>query len=81
MAQPGAWPYGYHWHVEDAFQETIDVVRQVHDDGPLEGRQFAASVLRGLEEASRGEGISHEELKDRLIRWRESSGRRKLSET
>jgi predicted transcriptional regulator len=79
MAQPGAWPYVYHWHVEDALQETIEVVRQVRDDGPLEGRQFAASVLRGLEDARRGEGISHDELKTRLSRWRESSGRQKLS--
>jgi predicted transcriptional regulator len=65
---------------EDALQETIDVVRQVRDDGPLEGRRFTASVLRGLEDARRGEGISHEELKDRLSRWRESSGRQNLSE-
>jgi len=61
-------------------QETIDVVRRARDDGPIEGKRFAASVLRGLEEARRGEGISHAELKRKLSRWSESSGRRKLSE-
>lgn len=50
-------------------------------DAALYELQFKASVLRGLDEAARGEGISHDEAKARLARWLESSGRRKFSET
>lgn len=39
-----------------------------------------ASVLRGLADIERGDVIGDAELGERLKRWRESSGRRKLSE-
>ena len=48
-------------------------------DTLLAEMQFKASVLRGSEQARRGEGISQAELEDRLERWRQSSERRNLS--
>jgi predicted transcriptional regulator len=45
----------------------------------LADMHFKASVLRGLEQARRGEGISHDEVKGRLATWLKSSGRVKLS--
>jgi len=71
--------------MKTAKQELLEVLERMPDDAPMESllaqMEFKASVMRGLEQAQRGEGISDEELEDRLNRWRESSGRRKLSET
>ena len=47
-------------------------------DALLSEMHFKASVIRGLEQADRGEGMTHDEMKERLSAWRESSGRRKL---
>jgi predicted transcriptional regulator len=70
--------------MKTARQELIELLERLPDDAPMDSllaqMHFKASILRGLDEAHRGEGISHEELKDRLIRWRESSGRQKPSE-
>lgn len=70
--------------MKTAKQELLEVLEHMPDDAPMDSllaqMQFKASVLRGLAEAHRGEGITHEKLKDRLNRWRESSRRRKLSE-
>ena len=54
--------------MKTAKQELLEVLEREPDDAPMD------SLL-----AQRGEGISDEELEDRLNRWRESSGRRKLS--
>ena len=65
--------------------EFRDLIDQLPDDVSLDAAlydlQFKASVLRGLDEAARGEGISHGEAKRRLSRWLASSGRQKLSAT
>ena len=70
--------------MKPAKQELLEVLERMPDDAPrdslLAQMEFKASVMRGLEQAQRGEGISDEELEDRLNRWRESSGHRKLSE-
>ena len=55
--------------MKTAKQELLEVLERMPDDAPRD------SLL-----AQRGEGISDEELEDRLNRWRESSGHRKLSE-
>ena len=71
--------------MKTAKQELHDLIDQLPDDVSLDGAlydlQFKASVLRGLDEAARGEGISHDEAKQRLSRWLESSGRQKFSAT
>jgi hypothetical protein len=70
--------------VKTAKQELQEVLERMPDDASMDAllheMHFKASVLRGLEQARRGEGIPQEELEARLIEWRKSSGRRKLSE-
>ncbi len=70
--------------MKTAKQELLELLERLPDDAPMDTllaeMHFKASVLRGLEQAARGEGISHAELKDRVDAWRESSGRRKLSD-
>jgi predicted transcriptional regulator len=71
--------------MKTAKQELQEVLERLPDDAPLANLihelQFKASVLRGLEQAQRGEGTSHEELKSQLNEWRASSGRQKQSNT
>jgi predicted transcriptional regulator len=58
--------------------ELIDLLERMPDDASLDAMVaevlFKASVLRGLAEADRGEGMSHEEVKERLSAWRMSHG-------
>jgi predicted transcriptional regulator len=71
--------------MKTAKQELHDLIDQLPDDVSLDAAlydlQFKASVLRGLDEAARGEGISHDEAKQRLSQWLDSSGRQKFSAT
>ena len=66
-------------------QEAFEILARLPDDVSFETLiaqlHFKASVLRGLAEARRGEGIPHEEVERRLEMWLESSGRQRLSET
>ncbi|HEX5479640.1 MAG TPA: hypothetical protein VFY79_07965 [Dehalococcoidia bacterium] len=69
--------------MKTAKQEAFDLLERLPDDVSMDTLlaelHFKASVLRGLEQAERGEGITQEELKARLKTWLESSGRQKLS--
>ncbi len=71
--------------MKTAKQELIELLERMPDDAPMDAllaeMHFKASVLRGLEQARRGDIISHDEVKGRLATWLESSGREKLSET
>jgi hypothetical protein len=71
--------------MKTAKQEAVELLDMLPDDVTMETLiaelRFKASVLRGLEQAARGEGISHDEVKQRVRTWLESSGRRKLSGT
>jgi len=71
--------------MKTAKQETQELLDRLPDDVSMDdllhALKFKASVLRGLEQAERGEGITTEELKDRLRGWRESSGRQRRSGT
>ena len=61
-------------------QELLDgLPDDVSMDTLVAELQFRASVLRGLAQADRGEGISHAELNNRIDAWQKSSGRRKPS--
>jgi predicted transcriptional regulator len=66
-------------------QELLELLERLPEDATMDSllaeMHFKASVLRGLEQAARGEGVAHEEIKERLTTWRESAGRQKLSET
>jgi len=71
--------------MKTAKQELIELLEQLPDDeltdALLYELHFKASVLRGLEQARRGEGISHDDLKGRLRSWLTSSGLQKPNET
>ena len=64
-----------------ARRELLDLLERLPDDAPMETLlaelHFKASVLRGLEQAERDEGVSHDEVKERMRAWRTSSGPRK----
>lgn len=70
--------------MKTARQELIELLERLPDDLPMDTllaeMHFKASVLRGLEEASRGEGISHEAMKRRVADWIQS-GCHRLAET
>jgi predicted transcriptional regulator len=67
--------------MKTAKQELVELLDRLPDDAPMDTllaqMHFKASVLRGLEEAERGEGVSHDVVKERLRAWRMSSGPRK----
>ena len=71
--------------MKTAKQELSELLDRLPDDAPMDTllaeMHFKASVLRGLEDARRGEVVSHEEVKARLNKWLESSGRERLSGT
>lgn len=66
-------------------QALIELIEQLPEGEPFDALllevKFKASVLRGLAEAERGEGISQDDVEAKLAAWLKSSGRRKLSET
>lgn len=67
-----------------AKQETLDLLDRLPDDVPMDTilaqLHFKAIVLRGLEQARRGEVVSQEEVKARLNKWIESSGQTRLTD-
>jgi len=71
----------YTGHMKTAKQEMLELIERLPDDASLEALlleiQNMASIRRGFEELRRGEGISHEEVKEHLRAWRESYGRRR----
>ena len=57
-------------------QEFLDIIQTLPEDTPfdelaaeVEKYRFKASVQRGLEQLSRGEGIPHEEIADMMDEW------------
>jgi hypothetical protein len=69
--------------MKTAKQELLEVLEQLPDDTPMDTllarMHFKASILRGLEQSERGEGVPQEEVERRVNKWRESSGRQRLS--
>lgn len=71
--------------MKTARQELMDVLEASPDDAPMESLlaelHYRASVLRGLRDARSGNVVDSSEVRQRLNRWLESSGRTRLSET
>jgi|CXWL01.1.fsa_nt_gi predicted transcriptional regulator len=69
--------------MKTARRELLELLERLPDDAPMETllaeMHFKASVLRGLEDSHRGDVVSHEEVRSRLNKWLESSGRERLS--
>ena len=62
--------------MKTAKQEAIDLLERLPDDVSMDTviaeLHFRSTLLRGLDEVRRGDGMSHEEVKIRLRAWRES---------
>ena len=71
--------------MKTARRELIETLEHLPDDAPMETLlaevAFKASVLRGLEDVRTGRVYSNEEVRSRLNKWLESSGRERLSDT
>jgi predicted transcriptional regulator len=69
--------------MKTAKQELHDLLERLPDDVSMDAVEyevrFLASVRRGLDAIERGDVISQGEVEERLKRWRESSGRARLS--
>ncbi|MCI0439938.1 MAG: hypothetical protein L0177_12520 [Chloroflexi bacterium] len=60
-------------------QEAIELIQRLPEDVTLsdiiEELYFKQQVDKGLLDVAEGRVISHEELKERVARWRKSAGR------
>lgn len=59
--------------------EALELIKQLPDDvttsGIMEELFFKQQVEKGLHDVAEGRVITHQELKERIARWRKSAGR------
>lgn len=59
--------------------EAIEMIKQLPDDVTtsviMEELFFKQQVEKGLQDVAEGRVLSHQELKERIARWRKSAGR------
>ncbi len=59
--------------------EALELIKQLPDDvttsGIMEELFFKQQVEKGLEDVAQGRILTHQELKERIARWRKSAGR------
>jgi len=59
--------------------EVLELIRRLPDDVTtadiMEELYFKQQVDKGLQDVAEGRVLSHEELKQRVARWRTSAGR------
>lgn len=59
--------------------EVLELIRRLPDDVTtadiMEELYFKQQVDKGLQDVAEGRVLSHEELKQRVARWRKSAGR------
>ena len=59
--------------------EALELIQKLPDDvttsGIMEELFFKQLVEKGLQDVAEGRVLTHEELKERLARWRKSAGR------
>ncbi|TLY26994.1 MAG: hypothetical protein E6K63_11785 [Nitrospirae bacterium] len=62
-----------------AKEEALELIRRLPDDVTtstiMEELFFKQQVEQGLEDVAAGRVMTHEELKERMARWRKSTGR------
>lgn len=60
-------------------EEAIDLIRRMPDEATtediLDEIYFKAQVERGLQDLAEGRTLTHQELRERMARWRNSTGR------
>jgi predicted transcriptional regulator len=65
--------------MSQAKEEALELIRRMPDTATtadiLDELYFKEQVDRGLQDVAEGRTISHQELKERLVRWRRSAGR------
>jgi predicted transcriptional regulator len=65
--------------MSQAKHEILELIRRLPDDVTtadiMEELYFKQQVDKGLQDVAEGRVLSHEELKQRLARWRKSAGR------
>jgi len=63
----------------NAKTEALEMVQNLPDDVTtgviMEELFFRQQVEKGLQDVAEGRVVSHEELKERIARWRNSAGR------
>lgn len=59
--------------------EALELIKQLPDDVTtgriMEELFFKQQVEKGLEDLAEGRVLTHQELKERVARWRKSAGR------
>ena len=59
--------------------EILDLIRKLPDDvtagDVMEELYFKQQVDKGLRDVVEGRVLTHQELKERIVRWRTSAGR------
>ncbi|MGQ0554897.1 MAG: hypothetical protein CAF42_002735 [Nitrospira sp. CG24B] len=59
--------------------EALELIKQLPDDVTtgriMEELFFKQQIEKGLEDVAQGRIITHQEMKDRIARWRKSAGR------
>ena len=59
--------------------EAIEMIKQLPDDVTtsviMEELFFKQQVEKGLQDVAEGRVLTHQELKERMARWRKSAGR------
>lgn len=59
--------------------EALELIKQLPDDVTtgriMEELFFKHQIEKGLEDVAQGRIITHQEMKDRIARWRKSAGR------
>lgn len=65
--------------MSQAKHEIIELIRRLPDDVTtadiMEELYFKQQVDKGLQDVAEGRVLSHEELRQRVARWRTSAGR------
>ena len=60
-------------------KEALDLIQKLPDevttDAIMEELYFKQQVDKGLQDVAEGRVLTHQELKERLTRWRKSAGR------
>lgn len=63
----------------NAKAEAIEMIKQLPDDVTtgviMEELFFKQQVKKGLQDVADGQVLTHQELKERIARWRKSAGR------
>jgi predicted transcriptional regulator len=59
--------------------EALELIKQLPDDVTtgriMEELFFKQQIEKGLEDVAQGRIVTHQEMKDKIARWRKSAGR------